>query len=464
MKKRLLKKVLFLFLPFLVFCFPGITGAETEMGGWEDFKIHGFFLNRNDFSMDGTHQHIACENRLQLEFDYKLFKNIIFHGLYRGIYDAIYDLRDSIHYKGDLREAGLSEESELREFFVDIKLKDLDIRIGKQMVIWGEADGLPLMDLIHAWDYRRWYLTGDFEDMRRPLRMLRVDYSLPWKSMIIEAVYIPEDFRRTLLPPTGAYWAPPPLDPLNEEQWRYVMTNLAEDGAPNDSDLGRFGFKLSGIFGGYDVSLNYLSTILDAPIAQLKPDNFPRVLYMKYPRAQIMGATMNKDYGFLVLRGEAAYYFNYPFNDLRQSNLVTDRDYFKWMLGVDRTYYSGSELYNKFFDSAIMISAQIFDYTVLDYDHNLVRLPYLTQQRKHEYFGTLLLSCDYKQRTILPTIMFVRDFTHNGWWIQPKMEYAPGQSWRFLVGANIMDGTGNELPLGVVQNKTELFVQIKYQF
>ena len=42
----------------------------------------------------------------------------------------------------------------LRELYVDTKLGDMwDLRLGKQQVVWGTADGMKLLDMINPTDY-----------------------------------------------------------------------------------------------------------------------------------------------------------------------------------------------------------------------------------------------------------------------------------------------------------------------
>ena len=440
----------------------------------EGFRLHGYLQHRSDFSVDSPRRYTHCENTIQAEFNYKvpvlLEYEMQMHGIFRATYDAIYDIRDDFNFKGDIRDAQIDEEAEMRELYLDLEYQDINFRIGKQVVIWGEADGFPLMDLVMPWDYRRHYLTGDFEDMRLPLRMARVNYSLPWNSIVLEGLWIPEHFRKTILAPVDAPFAPPPYPGVSEEQWSYAFNELVKDHGPDDDfSLQRWGFKVSGFFWGYDVSLNYLNTIQDAGVPQLFRDiSEGKLLTMKYPRSQILGATFNKDYGPIVLRGEAAYFFDKAYNTSNfgtNPDLYTDRDVIKTMLGVDRIHYSTHPLFRKFFDTGLFLSAQIFNFHVFDHDHDMVVLPYFTEQRKDEWYATFLFNTFWCQNKFYAEFLLARDITHDGWWIKPKFEYAPGQVWRFQVGANVFDGTNNlELPLGPFDDRDEVYVQVRYMF
>ena len=94
-----------------------------------------------------------------------------FVGLYRGVYDSVYDFQpgprqDVFPYRGRAgRDGKLSElshkaahalrfESTFREVFTDIEFAKLplSLRIGRQMVVWGESDNLRMLDRTNALD------------------------------------------------------------------------------------------------------------------------------------------------------------------------------------------------------------------------------------------------------------------------------------------------------------------------
>ena len=42
----------------------------------------------------------------------------------------------------------------LREAYVDTEVGDWDLRLGKQQVVWGTADGIKLLDIVNPTDFR----------------------------------------------------------------------------------------------------------------------------------------------------------------------------------------------------------------------------------------------------------------------------------------------------------------------
>src|SRR5206468_11084185 len=91
--------------------------------------------------------------------------------LYRGVYDSIYDFQpgprqEAFPYRGRARRDGklsdltqgaahaLRFESIFREAFSDIEFAYLPLilRLGRQMVVWGESDNLRMLDRTNALD------------------------------------------------------------------------------------------------------------------------------------------------------------------------------------------------------------------------------------------------------------------------------------------------------------------------
>ena len=54
-------------------------------------------------------------------------------------------------------------EITLREIFIDLYFNRFDIRIGKQQVIWGKADGVFINDIVNPLDLR-YFLMQDSHD------------------------------------------------------------------------------------------------------------------------------------------------------------------------------------------------------------------------------------------------------------------------------------------------------------
>ncbi|MBU1053920.1 MAG: hypothetical protein KKC46_08840 [Proteobacteria bacterium] len=121
------------------------------------------------------------------------FRVLKAHMTFRGAYDSIYDLRGNEYH--DIREnMGLSRfdygkkdvkfENDLREAFIDFRysgaLGNFFFRPGRQIVSWGEAGGnSTLLDVINPKDQSNMMFFQNPDDVKIPLWMARLNYSLP---------------------------------------------------------------------------------------------------------------------------------------------------------------------------------------------------------------------------------------------------------------------------------------------
>ena len=88
-------------------------------------------------------------------------------------------------YNGILKErTGL----ELREAYLSYAKGNFDLRVGRQIVVWGVADALRVTDCVSPFDYTE-FLAQDYDDIRMPVNGLRAKYTRG--SVTLEAVCNP---------------------------------------------------------------------------------------------------------------------------------------------------------------------------------------------------------------------------------------------------------------------------------
>jgi len=165
--------------------------------------------------------------------------------LYRGVYDSIYDAApgDLQHGQnryddlvggriGDIPRSqrdGIRFENELREAYLDVTLSQLPIslRLGRQQVVWGEADHFRLMDIWNPLDLR-WHMHQEplWDEIRIPLWLMKALWNIgdvgPFSDVYAELVYNPGDYHPGI---RAAYvprpWALPFPDPLRQGQVQF---------------------------------------------------------------------------------------------------------------------------------------------------------------------------------------------------------------------------------------------------
>jgi hypothetical protein len=185
-----------------------------------------------------------------------------FAGLYRGSYDSIYDFhpgprQEAFPYRGRFRRDGklsdlthgaahaLRFESIFREAYSDIEFADipLSLRLGRQMIVWGESDNLRMLDRTNALD-TTWHAGGlgveTWDDLRIPYWTIKGLYSFgrvgPLIDTYLETYWVP------------GHWVPAKIGFLPGRPWGVPSPNPFA-GSPtggnfkllNDTVLGRRG-------------------------------------------------------------------------------------------------------------------------------------------------------------------------------------------------------------------------------
>ena len=94
-------------------------------------------------------------------------------------------------------------ELELRELYLDADLGPALVRLGKQQIVWGEADGLKILDIVNPQSFLEFILPA-FEDSRIPQWSANVE--IPFRSSDLQLIVVPDPtFNRIpgLAPPGG---------------------------------------------------------------------------------------------------------------------------------------------------------------------------------------------------------------------------------------------------------------------
>ncbi len=93
---------------------------------------------------------------------------------------------------------------ELREAYIEIAGDVLDVRVGKQQIIWGKGDGVFITDIVSPKDLSR-FLIPDFEELRMAVTGARLN--LHTGTQGLELVWLPW-FTPSVTPSPTGIWAP----------------------------------------------------------------------------------------------------------------------------------------------------------------------------------------------------------------------------------------------------------------
>ncbi|MFZ5772836.1 MAG: DUF1302 domain-containing protein [Thermodesulfobacteriota bacterium] len=247
---------------------------------------------------------------LQLEADYRHQQWRLFASA-KGFYDYAYAINGRSNYTAAVLDE-YEWEAQLREAFVQGALSDsLDLKLGRQIVVWGRSDNFRVTDLLNPLDYREPGLT-DLEDLRLPTTMSKIDYFRGnWQLALIGI----HEHRFDKLPPFGSDFYPAPLPAPSEEKPAATLGNTG------------LALEVQGIFSGWDISFygadvyNDQSTIVpSAPLTR------------EHRRIKMAGAAINLARGNFLYIFEAAHLHGLRFlsdyqTDYRRTDLLAGIEY-----------------------------------------------------------------------------------------------------------------------------------------
>ncbi len=195
---------------------------------------------------------------------------------------------------------------ELREANLEYRSGPVLLRVGSQVIVWGEAFGAFYADIVNPKDLREAGF-GDISDLRIPIEMMNLQYiQNSWSAQL---VYIPF-YRPNRLPRPGSDFFPRNL------KSRFSQLNLDFDQSSNPEDKnGDFGLRGQGQIGSVDFSAFVFSHIDRSPLLRVIPTSFTSVkVRTSSTRTLALGVSFSWATDDFVVRGEGVRLAERSFN------------------------------------------------------------------------------------------------------------------------------------------------------
>jgi hypothetical protein len=226
-------------------------GLVSEQQYLPDYlSLDGYFKLGSTYNMyhhqaEGTdtdwHGLSRLRAKMVLELDAKFSESWQARVAGHGFYDFAYEIQGRDKFTQEVLDENESE-LELGEVWLLGRITDqLDLKAGRQIVVWGKSDNIRVTDVLNPLDLREPGLT-DLENLRLPVTMTKLDYfiwGLNLSGMVIHEIRYNKD------PAFGSDFFPA-AQPL--------PTNETPD-TGFDTDNTQFALALHGIFHGWDASL-----------------------------------------------------------------------------------------------------------------------------------------------------------------------------------------------------------------
>ncbi len=383
-----------------------------------NFSLNGFVDTYHAVRVDDPHDFLSSRTRFRSEM--KGFKDN----------SSYFVSLNAINNSYDKSLTGI----ELREAYVDYTSGSWGIRAGRQIITWGQADGIWITDLLSPSDYTE-FLARDFDDIRIPVNSAKLKFFK--NNFSNELVYV-TTFEPFILAKQGSPWAFTGGIPQNIPTTLVTGTEPAKD-LRNGEIANRTTFYTSGI----DFSIVGLYTWNKLPTFQILPSDSGIQVTPHYYRLPVAGFDFTKMLGTFVFRGEFATYFNEFYQSNQNVNMVK-RNSINCFIGAD--WMPGNDW---------MFSMQIYNKSILKYTKDI-------QADDKTFLSSLLITKKLFRNTLSLSALAFYDIDSETMFSRSSAEYSLSDNIKLTIG---FDGfNGNKGLYGQFHNNDEVWFKAKYSF
>lgn len=346
-----------------------------------------------------------------------------------AFYDGAYHLNEQRDLYTDDYLDEYEREVELGEAYVQGDItENLDIKIGRQIVVWGKSDNLRVTDVLNPLDIRYPGMT-DIRYLRLPATMTKLDYFFgDWSSSFI-LVHEPR-FAKTPVYNGEFFPGSSPAPELRAPSWSWENQQPA--------------VSFNGIFSGWDISFYGAWVYPDISYAAQDPSGS---FYRTYDKALLTGAAVNVALGNWLLKSEAAFW-----DDLEYTGVDEEKSRFDILAGIE---YSG------FTETAITF--EIVNRHIFDFEEALALQPNVLKEDTTQY--AIRFARDFKNDTlhlniVLASYGFIAD---NGGYERVQLDYDFNDS-VVLTGGIMLYESGDTPGLTNIGDNDKVFFEVTYNF
>jgi hypothetical protein len=337
----------------------------------------------------------------------------------------------------------------MREIYMDMYFKNFDLRLGKQQIVWGKADGVFITDIVSPLNLTE-FLLPDFDEIRTGVIAAKVDYYIG--NGTLEAIVIPQ-FTPTVRPPSSSIWyiepdfpAPPTFD------WSKSTISPSLENSELFLKYSAMTSKIDfELMGGYTWDDNPAMHVkkefgMDTTTTPPTPELIGITITPQHHRLYVAGGSFSSEIKGVILRGEAAYYDGKYFQteDPMAVDALIQKNYLNYVFGLD------------FSIGGVKLSGQFIQKFILDHDEKMI-------ENKTNNMTTVLARYDALRETLHFELFSYIGLTNKDALIRPKITYDFDDSFSILLGSNIFVGD-RAGQFGQYQDNSMIYAKIKYNF
>ena len=328
---------------------------------------------------------------------------------------------------------GYGPESQLLEGYLTVHFGHADLRIGKQIVAWGRADGINPTDNLTPRNYR--VLLPLEEDQRFGITSVRLETYL--SQALTLTVFVSPYFEPHRFPLPTAGFA------VETRKPGHTLSSTEQ------------GIRLNKVGGDFDWSLSYYHGYSLIPTA----GSTGSALELFYNQMDVLGADCARNFGRFGFRSELAYTLPHDHLDV-DPNATRPRLF--WVAGIDRTFL---EELNLNLQGFIRWMPRYQDPAGLP-DPAARNVGALNATINGQESGispglTFRISELWWNDTLRAELLTITNFTRGDGYLRPLLSYDVSDHLRLSLGGNLYRGP-RTAQYGVLKPDSGVFAELRY--
>ena len=409
-----MKKIIFIVFQLITI----ISLAQNN----DNIRIKGFVDSYHAARIEEPNDFLASRSRFRGEIE-KISGNSYFFVSFNAVHNTVLPELTDI---------------QLREAFFEYTGTSWGIKAGRQIIIWGKADGLKITDIIAPMDLTE-FLAQDYDDIRMPVNGIIISkFNNNWD---LDLICIPV-FESYILPDSNSPWG---IDysAMGDEL-------ILDDALIPEHTLSNmeYGGKLSFYLSGIDFDISALNTWNKAPVYNYYIDDSTSLFHIKpeYHRLGFVGFGFSKSLSAFVLRGESAFYYGKEFSPKIENFEVglLEKNSINYLIGLD--WYPGNEW---------TITGQFSDEYILNYTAEIINT-------EHTLISTLGTSKKLLRSTLSLSTFGYIGLNEGDFFNRTTADYSLTDNIHIIAGLDWFEG--NNGVFGQYNDNSEVWIKAKINF
>ncbi len=331
---------------------------------------------------------------------------------------------------------------ELRDAYLERRLANGLVRIGKQQIVWGRLDGVKVLDVLNPQDFRE-FILDDFDKSRIGLWSAYVDLAgRNWRGEFVAIV----DNSGHAIPQPGAWFE------LTAPRFRFGAApgepgvDTVTSKRPVGADTGALAARLSRRVGPLDLAALAYTGIDFEPLGRFAELADDPVVERYYERRDLVGLSAEGAAGRIAFRAELAYQPGRHFNTRSGTALdAAALDQLTAGIGIDVDGPFG-----------VFVNLQLIHDEVRDAPASLVR-------PARDQIGTVVLRRSFRYETLTATARWYHARDPGDSMVSLALEFKPGDNTRLRLAADGFSGDPRGL-FGQFLDRDRVTLQWLYTF